>query len=100
MPSWGRATSFRLARHSASRAFHSTGMSAIPMQNAYFGTPYWEPPPHFALRAILPPAPSTAQECKHFQCKTNTLALLIGGRATSFRLAHHSAFRAFHSTGL
>jgi len=55
---------------------------------------------HFALRAILPPALSTAQEYQHFLCETHTLALLIGGCGTSFRLARQSASSAFHSTGI
>jgi len=70
------------------------------MQNAYFGIPYWAAAHHFALRAILPPAPSTAQEYQHFQCETDILALLIGACGTSFRLARHSASSSFHSTGI
>jgi len=90
-------TSFRLVHHSASSAFHTQHRN-INISNAkriLWHSLLEAGAPHFALRAILPPAPSTAQEYQHFTCKTHTLALPIGGCGTSFRLARHSASSAF-----
>jgi len=59
------------------------------MENAYFGIPYW------GLRHLISPCTLSAARAFHstgmaaFSCKTHTLALVIGGCGTSFRLARY-----------
>jgi len=48
-PIGGCGTSFRLVRDAAVSHFLNTGMLAFPMQNAYFGSPYW------GLRHLISP---------------------------------------------
>jgi len=100
LPIGGCGTSFRRARDAAASHFLNTGMLLFPCKMILWLSLLGAAAPHFALRAMLPPATSSTQECYHFLCKTHTLAFPIGGCGTLFRFAPHAAASDFLNTGM
>jgi len=92
----GCGTSFRLACDTADSHFLNKEMLQFLPENGYFGAPFR------GLRNLISPADS------HFlntgmlssRMQNDTLALPIGGCASSFRLARDTADSHFLTTGM